>query len=68
MASSLSYLVNNFAEGIHKIKCKKGIIIKIGKYPELSTKILSAVLNTQKLKMIQCNTNVFFETGIPQKV
>ena len=24
MASSLSYLVNNFEEGVHKIKCKYG--------------------------------------------
>ena len=24
MASSLSHLVNNFSEGIHKIKCKYG--------------------------------------------
>ena len=68
MASSLSYLANNSAEGIHKIKCKKEIILKIGKYPELTTKILSAVLNTQKLKIIQCHTNVFFETGITTKI
>ena len=50
MASSISNLVNNFAKGIHKIKCN--IIIKNMKLVELNTKIASAFLNTQTLKII----------------
>ena len=50
MASSISNLVNYFAKGIHKIKCN--IIIKNMKLVELNTKIVSAFLNTQTLKII----------------
>ena len=50
MASSLSNLVNNFAEGIHKIKCKCGHNDKNVKLAELNTKIASVFLNTQTLE------------------
>ena len=49
MASSLSHLVDNLAEGIHKIKCKdKHNNTKC----KLNTMIVSAVLNIQMLNMI----------------
>ena len=44
MANSLSNIVNNFSEGIYKIKCKYG--------HELHTKYAAVLLNTQILKMI----------------
>ena len=47
MASSLSNIVNNFAEGINKIKCKYDKIIENVKREEWNTKIASAFLNTQ---------------------
>ena len=50
MASSLPNLVNNLTEEIHKIKCKNEHNNK--KYVELNTKIATAFLNTQTLKMI----------------
>ena len=50
MASSLSNLVNNFAEGIHKIKCKCAHNDKNVKLAELNTKIASVFLNTQTLE------------------
>ena len=45
MESSLSNLVNNLAETIHKIKCKNCETV------ELNKKIVSTVLNTQTLKI-----------------
>ena len=47
MESSLSNLVNNLAEGVHKIKCKYKHDDKNVKRPKLNTKIVSAVLNTR---------------------
>ena len=47
MASSLSNLINNFAEGIHKTKCKCGHDKKNLKHIKLNTKIVSAVLYIQ---------------------
>ena len=52
MRSSLSNLVNNLDEGIHKIKCKYCKMIKTAKRVELNTNIGSAFLNTLTLKMI----------------
>ena len=52
MASSLSNLVNNLSEGIHKIKCKFWHNYKNLKHAELSISIVTAFLNTQILKMI----------------
>ena len=52
MASSLSILVDKLAERIHKIKCKNEHDKKTGAHVELSTKIVSAVLHMQVLKMI----------------
>ena len=52
MASSLSNLVNNLSEGIHKIKCKFWHNYKNLKHAELSISIATAFLNTQILKMI----------------
>ena len=44
MASSLSNLVSNLAERIHKIKCKYGYHNKNVKPVELNKKIVSVVL------------------------
>ena len=54
MASSLSNLVSNLAEGIHKIKCRNERDNKNVKRVELNIKIEIAYtkLNTQTLKMI----------------
>ena len=52
MASSLSNLVNNLSEGIHKIKCKFWHNYKNFKHAELNISIATAFLNTQILKMI----------------
>ena len=64
MANLFSNLVDNPAEGIHKIKCKHGHDNKNAKRVELNTKIVSAVLNTQTLKIflleykcLCCNKN-----------
>ena len=62
MASSLLNLVNNFAEGIHKIKCKYGNDDKNVKLVEFNTKFVSAFSNTQTHDLIQyiclcCNKN-----------
>ena len=43
MASSLSNLVNNFSEGIHKVKCK---------YGHDDAKYVNAFLKIQNLEMI----------------
>ena len=52
MASSLSNLVNNLAEVIPKIKCKYEHNDKNVKLAGLNTKIVSAFLNKQILKII----------------
>ena len=49
MASSLSNLVNNLSEGIHKINCKFG---HNGKKCETYESIMTVVLTTQILTMI----------------
>ena len=49
MAISLPNLVNNLAEGIHKIKCKNNkndTMLKNVKLAELNTKMVRIVLNT----------------------
>ena len=50
MASSLPNLVNNLAKGIHKIEHDKK---NCETFKESNTKIVSNILNTQVLKMIQ---------------
>ena len=52
MASSLSRLADNFAEGIHEIKCNMDMIIKNVNCVKLNTKIVSAALMTHTRKMI----------------
>ena len=52
MASSLSNLVNNLSEGIHRIKYKFGHDDKKFGLLELSTSIVTAFWNIQTLKMI----------------
>ena len=44
MARSLSNLVNNLAERLHKVKCKYGHGHKNAKSAELNIKIVSPVL------------------------
>ena len=51
MESSLSNLVNNRSEGLHRIKCKLGHK-KTMKHVELNISILTVLLNTRILKMI----------------
>ena len=53
MASSLSNLVNNLSEGIHRIKHKYGYGDKKVKLAELNISIATVFLNTQILKIIQ---------------
>ena len=52
MARSLSNLVNNVAERIHKIKCKYVHYNKNLNRVRLYTNITSVLLNIQMLKMI----------------
>ena len=52
MTSSLSNLVNNFSEGIHRFKCKFGMMTKNVKHVELNISISTVFLNTQILKII----------------
>ena len=53
MASSLSNLVNNLSERIHKIKCKYGHDnTQNVKLAESKISIATVFLNTQTLKMI----------------
>ena len=53
MASSLSNLVNNFSEGIHRIKCKFEHDDKRNvKDVELNKSIATVFLNTQIVKII----------------
>ena len=53
MANLLPNLVNNLAEGIHKIKCKYGHDDNFQKVKllELNIKIANPFLNTQTLKI-----------------
>ena len=50
MANSLSNLVNNLSEGIHKINVNTDM--KNVKLAELNIRIVTAFLNMQTLKMI----------------
>ena len=50
-------LLDNIAEGIHKIKCTNILITKNENRVEINAKIVSAILNTQTLKIFQYNTN-----------
>ena len=52
MACSLSNLVNNFSEGIHRIKCKFGDEEKNVKFVELYISIATVFLNIKTLTMI----------------
>ena len=52
MASSLSNLINNLSEEIHKINCKYGHDDKNVKLVELNASVVAVFLNTQILKMI----------------
>ena len=49
---SLSNLVSNLSEGIHKYKCKYGHDEKYVKTVDLQTKYDTGFLNTQTLTMI----------------
>ena len=52
MTSSLSNLVSNFAEVIHKIKCKYKNNDKKCETCEINTNTSTASLNTETLKMV----------------
>ena len=52
MANSLSNLVNNLSEGIHRIKCKFGYDEKNVKLAELNISIATVFSNVKTLKMI----------------
>ena len=67
MASSLSSLFDNLAEGIHKIKWKHGFDNKNAKRVELNAKIVSALLNTKTLKMVQYYTTVYVAIRMTRK-
>ena len=51
-ATSLSNLVNNLSEGIHRFKCKFGHNDKNVKHVELNINIATVFWNTHILKMI----------------
>ena len=53
MASSLSHLVHNLSEGIHKIECKYGHDDKKCETFRIKYKYCGFFLITQTLKMIQ---------------
>ena len=61
MARSLSILVNNLSEGVHKIECKHGQDEKYLKLVELHAKYVTVLLNTQdnliEYKCFCCNKN-----------
>ena len=65
MARSLSSLVDNLAERIHKIKLNIDMIIKNVKCMKLNTKIVSDILNTETSDLLKKyafsnhNTNKF---------
>ena len=66
MASSLSNLVNNLAEGSDIVECKYEHDDK--KHETCGIKyIATALLNTQTLRMIYWNTNVYVVTKIIKK-
>ena len=50
MASTLSYLVNNISEGIHKVKCKYGHNEKNVKLVELHSKNATGFFEHVKFK------------------
>ena len=53
MAGSISNLVSNLSEGIHKIKCKYGHNDKKNvKLVKLNINIMTAFFNTETLKII----------------
>ena len=52
IAPSLSNLVDNLVEEIHTLKCKYAHDNKNAKHVGLNANIVSAVLDTQMLKMI----------------
>ena len=52
MASSISNLVNNLSEGLHRINCKLGNDDKNVKHVELNVSIVTVFSNMQTLKMI----------------
>ena len=52
MTSSLSNLVNNLSEGIHRFKCKFGHDDKNVKLVELNISIATVFLNKQTSRMI----------------
>ena len=52
MASSLSNLVNNLSERIHRIKCEFGYDDQNVKHIELNITIATVFLNTKILKVI----------------
>ena len=62
MARSLSSLVDNLAERIHKIKLITDMITKNVKRMKLNTKIVSDILNTKTSDLL---TNTHFLTIIP---
>ena len=62
MARSLSSLVDNLAERIHKIKLNTDMIIKTVKCMKLNTKIVSDILNTETSNLLK---NTHFLTIIP---
>ena len=62
MARSLSSLVDNLAERIHKIKLNTDMIIKNVKCMKLNTKIVSDTLNTETSDLLK---NTHFLTIIP---
>ena len=68
MASSLLNVVDNLAEGIHKKNADMYMILKNAKSMELNSKIVSAVLNTQTLRMIYYNAIVYVTIKITKKV
>ena len=53
MASSLSNLVNNLSEGIHRIKCKYRHDEKNVRLVELNISVATVFLNIQTLKAVQ---------------
>ena len=67
MARSLSNLADNLAEKIPKIKYKNEQTIKSARLLELKTKIVSAVLYTQMLKMIYYYANFYVAIGITER-
>ena len=67
MTSPFSNVANNLAEGIHKINCKYGLDDKNMKPVELDTKIVTAFLNRQTLKIVWKNTNDYVAITIIKK-